>query len=66
MLSRAAWRVRGYLKTRSWSDPSHPEIKHYRTEVIAQHVELGPKIVELKFKTHFSLYVSSLYSTKYF
>jgi single-strand DNA-binding protein len=35
--------VRGHLKTRSWPDANHPDIKHYRTEIIADHVELGPK-----------------------
>src|SRR4051812_18213473 len=37
--------VRGHLKTRSWPDTNHPEIKHFRTELIADHVELPPKNV---------------------
>jgi single-strand DNA-binding protein len=27
--------VEGRLQTRSWEDRDHPEIKHYRTEIIA-------------------------------
>src|SRR4051812_21198945 len=36
--------VRGRLQTRSWADAKHPEVKHYRTEIIADMVELGPKL----------------------
>lgn len=35
--------VQGRLHTRNWPDKTHPEIKHYRCEVIAERVELGPK-----------------------
>jgi single-strand DNA-binding protein len=35
--------VQGRLHTRNWPDKAHPEIKHYRTEIIAERVELGPK-----------------------
>jgi single-strand DNA-binding protein len=36
--------VRGRLQTRSWADAKSPEFKHYRTESIADTVELGPKL----------------------
>ena len=36
--------VRGRLQTRNWADATHPELKHYRTEIIADTVELGPKL----------------------
>src|SRR2546427_11509946 len=36
--------VRGRLQTRNWADAKHPEFKHYRTEIIADTVELGPKL----------------------
>ena len=36
--------VRGRLQTRTWADAQNPEIKHYRTEIIADTVELGPKL----------------------
>ena len=32
--------VEGRLRTRSWEDAN---VKHYRTEIIAQHVQFGPK-----------------------
>src|SRR5688572_18345213 len=35
--------IRGRLQTRTWADAKHPEFKHYRTEIIADTVELGPK-----------------------
>jgi single-strand DNA-binding protein len=35
--------IRGRLQTRTWTDAKHPEFKHYRTEIIADTVELGPK-----------------------
>ena len=36
--------VRGRLQTRTWADAKSPEFKHYRTEIIADTVELGPKL----------------------
>ncbi|PWT86707.1 MAG: hypothetical protein C5B58_00980 [Acidobacteria bacterium] len=36
--------VRGRLQTRSWADTKNPEFKHYCTEIIADTVELGPKL----------------------
>jgi single-strand DNA-binding protein len=36
--------VRGRLHTRHWADAKYPEVKHYRTEIIADTVELGPKL----------------------
>jgi single-strand DNA-binding protein len=30
--------VEGRLQTRSWEDRDHPEIKHYRTEIIANKI----------------------------
>ena len=36
--------VRGRLQTRNWADAKYPEVKHYRTEIIADTVELGPKL----------------------
>jgi single-strand DNA-binding protein len=38
--------VRGRLQTRSWADTKNPEFKHYRTEIIADTVELGPKLAK--------------------
>ena len=35
--------VQGRLHSRNWPDKAHPEIKHYRTEIVAERVELGPK-----------------------
>ena len=32
--------VEGRLQTRSWEDRDHPEIKHYRTEIIANTITL--------------------------
>ncbi len=34
--------VEGRLQTRSWEDKTHPEIKHYRTEIIVDNFEFGP------------------------
>lgn len=36
--------VRGRLQTRSWADTKNPEFRHYRTEIVADTVELGPKL----------------------
>jgi single-strand DNA-binding protein len=36
--------VRGRLQTRNWTDAKNPEVRHYRTEIIADTVELGPKL----------------------
>jgi single-strand DNA-binding protein len=36
--------VLGRLQTRSWADTKNPELKHYRTEIITDTVELGPKL----------------------
>jgi len=36
--------MRGRLQTRNWADAKYPEVKHYRTEIIADTVELGPKL----------------------
>jgi single-strand DNA-binding protein len=38
--------VRGRLQTRHWADATYPEMKHYRTEIIADTVELGPKLAK--------------------
>ena len=38
--------VRGRLQTRTWADAKSPEFKHYRTEIIADTVELGPKLAK--------------------
>jgi single-strand DNA-binding protein len=35
--------VTGRLQTRSWDDKAHPEFKHYRTEIVVEDFELGPK-----------------------
>ena len=35
--------VAGRLQTRSWEDKTHPELKHYRTEIIVDKFEFGPK-----------------------
>jgi len=34
--------IEGRLKTRSWQDPSG--VKHFRTEIIADNLQLGPKM----------------------
>jgi single-stranded DNA-binding protein len=36
--------VRGRLQTRNWANAKNPEFKHYRTEIIADTVEFGPKL----------------------
>jgi single-strand DNA-binding protein len=38
--------VRGRLQTRNWADAKYPEVKHYRTEIVADTVELGPKLAK--------------------
>src|SRR5713101_3658267 len=35
--------VRGRLHTRHWADTKHPDVKHYRVEIVADTFELGPK-----------------------
>jgi single-strand DNA-binding protein len=36
--------VRGRAQTRNWADAKNPEFRHYRTEIIADTVEPGPKL----------------------
>src|SRR3954453_3844518 len=36
--------VRGRLQTRTWADAKNPEFNHYRTEIITDTAELGPKL----------------------
>ena len=36
--------MRGRWQTRNWADAKYPEMKHYRTEIIADTGELGPKL----------------------
>lgn len=38
--------VEGRLQTRSWEDREHPQIKHYRTEIIASSVALVETTVD--------------------
>ena len=38
----------GVLRTRSWQDKNHPEIRHYVTEVHAQKVEFNDRIRNVK------------------
>ena len=38
--------VRGRLQTRNWADAKYPEVKHYQTEIVADTVELGPKLAK--------------------
>jgi single-strand DNA-binding protein len=35
--------IEGRLENRSWQDKNHPEIKHYRTEIIAENMQMGPR-----------------------
>jgi single-strand DNA-binding protein len=35
--------IAGRLQTRSWEDKTHPQIKHYRTEIIVRDFQFGPK-----------------------
>ena len=35
--------VRGRLRTRNWADKTYWEIKHYKTEIVMDFLELGPK-----------------------
>ncbi len=35
--------MRGRLRTRNWADKTYPEIKHYKTEIVMDFFELGPK-----------------------
>jgi single-strand DNA-binding protein len=43
--------IRGRLQTRNWADAKNPEFKHYRTEIIADTVELGPKLSKKEAET---------------
>ncbi len=36
--------IRGHLRTRTWPDKQNPQFTHYRTEIVAEVVELGPKM----------------------
>lgn len=38
--------IEGHLRTRSWEDPSGN--KHYRTEIIVERLQLGPKGVKIE------------------
>jgi single-strand DNA-binding protein len=35
--------VTGRLQTRTWDDKTHPEIKHYHTEIVVEDFQFGPK-----------------------
>ncbi|MEK7067352.1 MAG: single-stranded DNA-binding protein [Patescibacteria group bacterium] len=35
--------LEGRIESRSWNDKTHPEIKHYRTEIIAEAMQMGPR-----------------------
>jgi single-strand DNA-binding protein len=35
--------VVGHLETRTWEDKVHPDMKHYRTEIVLERLRLGPK-----------------------
>jgi single-strand DNA-binding protein len=37
---------RGRLHTGNWADAKYPEVKHYRTAIIADTGELGPRLVK--------------------
>ncbi len=40
--------IEGRIRTRNWQDASG--IKHYRTEIIAENLQLGPKLTTSSFK----------------
>lgn len=35
--------IEGRLESRSWQDKTHPEIKHFRTEIVAENMQMGPR-----------------------
>ena len=35
--------IEGRMESRSWQDKAHPEIKHYRTEIVAEGMQMGPR-----------------------
>lgn len=35
--------IEGRIETRNWTDKVNPAIKHYRTEIIAENMQMGPK-----------------------
>lgn len=35
--------LEGRIESRNWNDKTHPEIKHYRTEIIAEAMQMGPR-----------------------
>ena len=35
--------IEGRIKTRNWQDASNPNFKHYRTEIIGERMQLGPR-----------------------
>ncbi|MEK7149162.1 MAG: single-stranded DNA-binding protein [Patescibacteria group bacterium] len=35
--------IEGRIETRNWQDKTHPEIKHYKTDIVAEGMQMGPK-----------------------
>ena len=35
--------IEGRIESRTWQDKAHSEIKHYRTEIIAENMQMGPR-----------------------
>lgn len=35
--------IEGRIRTRNWADRNNPDFKHYRTEIICERMQLGPK-----------------------
>ncbi len=35
--------IEGRIESRSWNDKQHPDVKHYRTEIIAEGMQMGPR-----------------------
>lgn len=35
--------IEGRMESRSWQDKTHPDMKHYRTEIIAENMQMGPR-----------------------
>mgnify|MGYP001620161403 FL=1 len=35
--------IEGRIESRNWQDKTHPDVKHYRTEILAEKMQMGPR-----------------------
>lgn len=35
--------IEGRIESRSWQDKNHPDVKHYRTEIVTENMQMGPR-----------------------